>query len=495
MKKRFILLLAMLLLAAPLFSACGETAPEVGSTDATNETQTESEPEIVFPLEEKYFNGRIITILCCSRHTYGELQFVPDEELRTNAINEAVIARNDLIEESYGITMRTVAEPFPVESLRLAVSAGLEDYDMICDTMMATMPVIPEGLFMPLDGYIDLNHAWWDPNATELLTLNDKHYLLSGDAILTDDDYTYLLLFNKDMYENNADLIAKYGSLYQLVRDGKWTFDVLEEMMREVSIPDENGAWTIDATYGMLGSVNIGNVFMNAAGLLPAEKTPDGGIRITMDRSVNVTTFDRVYTMFSNKQTTMFAERAGGFGAINEAFKAGKALFYSTNASNISTFKNDPEFTISFGVLPNPKLDEAQDKYYHTINSGNSSVIGVASTNNSNLEATCYLMELLGYYGASKSFKSVNEAYYETTLKLQAVESSEDAEMLDLIFKNRMYDIYTMMADWGSSPTLGQIYGVALQAETNTATSLLDSKKQSIELAIEETLAKFREME
>lgn len=494
MKRASVLFLAMLLLAVPFFTACGE---DVSENNAASQAQTESEPEYetVFPLEEKFFDGQTVTILCCSRHTYGELQFVPNEELKSNAINESVIARNDLIEENYGITMRTVAEPFPVESLRLAVSAGLDEYDMICDTMMATMPVIPEGLFMPLDAYIDLEHTWWDSNATELLTLNDKHYLLSGDAILTDDDYTYLLLFNKDMYQNNADLIAKYGSLYQLVRDGKWTFDVLEEMMREVSAPDENGEWTINATYGMLGSINIGNVFMNAAGLLPAEKTPDGGIQISMDRSMNVTTFDRVYTMFSNKQTTMFAERAGNFDAINEAFKSGKALFYSTNASNISTFKNDPDFAISFGVLPNPKLNEAQEKYYHTINSGNSSVIGIASTNSTHLEATCYLMELLGYYGANASFKSVNEAYYETTLKLQAVESSEDAEMLDLIFKNRMYDIYTMMADWGSSPTLGQIYGVALQADTNTATSLLDSKKQSIELAIEETLKKFREMD
>lgn len=138
----------------------------------------------------------------------------------------------------------------------------------------------------------------------------------------------------------------------------------------------------------------------------------------------------------------------------------------STNAPPISIFKNAEDEVVSFGVLPNPKFSESQDRYYHTVNSGNSSVLAVASTNVENVEATCYLLELLGYYGKHTPFKSINDAYYETTLKLQAVESDDDAEMLDIVFGNRIYDIYTMMP-WGSSPTLGQIYGQVLTAGSN----------------------------
>ena len=149
--------------------------------------------------------------------------------------------------------------------------------------MMALMPLIPEGLYLPLDGYVDIEREWWDQNANELLTLNDRHYLLSGDAIITDDDYTYLLLFNKEMYDD-SDFSAEYGNIYDLVRNGEWTYDVMYEMMRAVSQPDKNGSWTENAIYGMVGSVNIGNVFMNAAGLLPCERTSDGGIRISIGR-------------------------------------------------------------------------------------------------------------------------------------------------------------------------------------------------------------------
>ena len=100
---------------------------------------------------------------------------------------------------------------------------------------------------------------------------------------------------------------------------------------------------------------------------------------------------------------------------------------------------------ISFGVLPVPKLDEEQANYFNGINSYQSSVIGIPSSNVENQEATAYLIELLGYYS-----DSVTDAYYEKTLKLQAVEEDADAEMLDLIFNNRLYDLGAIY-NWGAT--------------------------------------------
>lgn len=494
MKKAQLVALVLVLSAfATFIASCthqGDTG-ELSDPAVSGDSGIVSDAEQGFPLEKKFFDGTEITVLCVGRHTYGEMQFVSDDEIVANVVNDAVAMRNDLIEEEYGLKIRTVAEDYPVEKLRLAVNSGLDDYDMICDTMMALMPLIPEGLYLPLDGYVDIEREWWDQNANELLTLNDRHYLLSGDAIITDDDYTYLLLFNKEMYDD-SDFSAEYGNIYDLVRNGEWTYDVMYEMMRAVSQPDENGSWTENAIYGMVGSVNIGNVFMNAAGLLPCERTSDGGIRISIGDDVNLGTFNSVFDMFSDRTLTMLVEQfsSGGWDIINNSFREGRSLFYSTNASTISVFKNTQEDVISFGVVPTPKYSKDQERYYNTVNSGNSSVLAVASTNVERLEATCYLLELLGYYGKNTPFKLINEAYYETTLKLQAVESDDDAEMLDLIFDSRIYDIYTMMP-WGSSPTLGQLYGTVLMSSSDTTVSLLDSKRQSYEAAIEETLEEF----
>lgn len=150
-------------------------ASEAGGVSSGAESAAEG-----FPLEEKNFGGKEITVLCVDRHTYGVMQFVPDSELKANAVNDAVAERNNLIEEKYGLTIKAVGEKFPIETLRLAVTSGIDDYDMICDTMMGMMPLIPENLYLALDDYIDISHEWWDQNANELLTLNDKHYLLSA---------------------------------------------------------------------------------------------------------------------------------------------------------------------------------------------------------------------------------------------------------------------------------------------------------------------------
>ena len=78
-----------------------------------------SDAEQGFPLEKKFFDGTEITVLCVGRHTYGEMQFVSDDEIVANVVNDAVAMRNDLIEEEYGLKIRTVAEDYPVEKLRL----------------------------------------------------------------------------------------------------------------------------------------------------------------------------------------------------------------------------------------------------------------------------------------------------------------------------------------------------------------------------------------
>ena len=291
-------LLLILILSFSILAACASEPAGTSSTPA-DISGTESAAE-GFPLEEKNFGGKEITILCVDRHTYGVMQFAPDSEINANAVNDAVAERNNFIEEKYGLTIKTVGEDFPVETLRLAVTSGIDDYDMICDTILALMPLIPENLYLELDDYIDITNEWWDQNANELLTFNDKHYLVSGDAIITDDDYTYLLLFNKEMYANNSDLSGKYGDLYDLVREGKWTLDVMHEMMKAVSQPDIDGAWTENATYGMAGSNNIGNVFMNAGGYLPAAKTADGGIEITIGNEANLDAFGRIYDILSS---------------------------------------------------------------------------------------------------------------------------------------------------------------------------------------------------
>ena len=115
---------------------------------------------------------------------------------------------------------------------------------------------------------------------------------------------------------------------------------------------------------------------------------------------------------------------------------------------------------------------------------GNSSVLAISSTNVENLEATCYLLELLGYYGKHTPFKSINDAYYETTLKLQATDTDEDARMLDIIFDNILYDAGEAY-DFGQ---MGTVLATLVQNRSADITSAFDAVRDQINAEIQDII-------
>lgn len=167
-------------------------------------------------------------------------------------------------------------------------------------------------------------------------------------------------------------------------------------------------------------------------------------------------------------------------------FQNGQGLFWGTNVSSITAnlLSSTSDEIVSFGVLPVPKLDEEQDTYYNGINAYQSSVIGIPSSNGDNLEATAYLIELLGYYG-----QGVKDAYYEKTLKLQAVEEDADAEMLDLIFNTRLYDLGAIF-NWGGN--LIGIYSSVMRSGSNTLISSFEALETAAQTAMDQTIQDYK---
>lgn len=491
--KKFILcLLALLLIASPLLAACNGN----GSTNEKSTSTTSSQKD-EFPLEPKKFDTTI-KILCVSssRHRYGEVQFVADEEKTGNVINDAVAKRNDYIEEKYGIKIEIAPVQYPGDEIKLSIQSGTDEYQLVNDAVYKMLPNATENYYWSLEKYLKLNSPWWDQNAIENLTVTDKTYFVAGDALITDDDNTYLILYNKEMYANNSDLGGKYGDIYKLVRDGKWTYDVMSEMAKMVSQPDANGEWgTEGGIYGLLGDNYGSGILVSGSGAMSAEKTKDGTFKLTVDSERSVNAFAKVFDLMSDKTRTLRVEQFGdsGWGKVSNMFINKQGLFYMTSAAAISTIKNSTaENVVDYGVLPIPKYDADQDKYYNGINIYQSTVLAVPTTNIEKFDATVYLLEALGYY--SKNFfgkESVTHAYYETTLKLQSVNSDEDAEMLDLVFNNRLYDIGAIY-NWGG--TLLDVYSRTLRSGSNTLVSYVDTIKDAVQADMEKTIEAYKQL-
>ena len=263
--------------------------------------------------------------------------------------------------------------------------------------------------------------------------------------------------------------------VYDIVREGRWTYDIFYEMCKVVSQPDENGQWgTTGGTYGNISEGYVTAIWVNGAGVRTVEKGAEPyslTLNVTSDRSVAA--FNKVFEIMTDRSNSILVDWLGATGWEDTAtmFENGQGLFWGTNVSSITTNMagSEADQIISFGVLPVPKLDEEQANYFNGINSYQSSVIGIPSSNVENQEATAYLIELLGYYS-----DSVTDAYYEKTLKLQAVEEDADAEMLDLIFNNRLYDLGAIY-NWGGN--LIGIYSSVMRSGTNTLVSTFESQQ------------------
>ena len=116
-----------------------------------------------------------------------------------------------------------------------------------------------------------------------------------------------------------------------------------------------------------------------------------------------------------------------------------------------------------------------------------SSVIGVPISAYDDIDAATFLLNALGYCNTNLSSNVMN-AYKELTLKLQASDSEDDFEMLDLIFESRFYDL-------GSIFTWGDLYGLygslINNANTNTLVSTYEAMKDKVESAIAETYEEY----
>ena len=87
-----------------------------------------------------------------------------------------------------------------------------------------------------------------------------------------------------------------------------------------------------------------------------------------------------------------------------------------------------------FGVLPYPKLDENQDKYY-TMAEELSIMLTVPVT--ADAEFSSLILEAM----AIESVNTVSPAFYDVCLNGKIVRDEESKEMLDILFENKVFDI------------------------------------------------------
>lgn len=496
MKKVIVLFLVLCLVALPVLCACGEeeTSDPATSGETSDETSQGGTP---FPLEKQDFGGVEITVL--SRAGDYSQQFCPLEELENSVINEAVTIRNEYIEENYGLILKVENVSNPAVEIRTMIETNIDTYDIVSDAICRMLPSVVDSTFYSLNDLIQLDNPWWDQNANKYLTLSDKVYFVTGDALFMDDTNTSCVLFNKDFY--NQYFLEEYGTLYDMVREGKWTIDVMGKMAKEFSQPDQDGNWTtLGCLYGIVTDGYTGATHLTAGGnIMTASKDENGDITLHVGDERTISAFDKVYNILNDPTITLYKEQLSGdtgWNDIAEMFLNNKALFRVGYVNVLaSIMKDDNPDKVTPGIVPIPMISEEQadQGYFNGVNVYQCEVMGIPICNRDRLDATCYMLEALGYYSSTYSpfgKECLNYAFYETTMKLQSVPDQDDADMLDYVLTHRLYDLGSAF-DWGGK--LIGAFSFNLYGGQNTLVSSWDANKDAIKLAMEATIQAYKD--
>ena len=126
------------------------------------------------------------------------------------------------------------------------------------------------------------------------------------------------------------------------------------------------------------------------------------------------------------------------------------------------------------GIIPMPKLDEEQDRYYNLVDEY--ATAWVIPSSSTKTEMTDILLEYMAYSSAP-----LVDAVYEITLKNKRMDAPEDAAMLDLIRETTLYEI-----------TFNMNVGIREMLENAVANGNLSSSFASSEEAIKAKMDSFR---
>jgi len=407
-------------------AACGGS-PATADTTASESTDTTA-PEVVENLpavDKKDYGGATFNILAPKWGLYKQYFFA--DEQTGEAMNDAIYQRELMVEEYLGIDL-TYQLDGTINDVRgkvqSAVMSGDEPYQLVlthCIQDLGAM-VTDELLFdwNTLPG-VDLSREYWNQQCNEYLELYGKQYYANSDFMLADPNG---VLFNKTMIDE-----YKLESPFELVRSGKWTIDKMFEMGSNVTSDlDGNGTFDLADRYGVTTERDwINCSFLYSSGLRVTENA-DGAFKLNFYNDKMVDMVEKLYKGFIESGDALaFKQNAKPENGLR--MDSGRVLFQIEALVRLSNYR---ETTVDFGILPYPKLDEAQEGYTTNDWSG---LMAIPSTIK-NPEMVGEVCEMLAYYSGDTTIP----AYYDLMLGEKLARDAESKEMLELIFDGITYD-------------------------------------------------------
>ena len=354
------------------------------------------------------------------------------EGITNDAINDAVYDRNRVMQSLYNCKIEVDNGGWD-NGFNASVASGDGKYIAGSANSRSVVNLSKTGNYYNLLKLsVDWTQNWWDQNYIMDTSTDGKLYSVVGDFALHAMSATWIMFYNKDVYESKF----SETDIYQLVREKKWTMDVMADMISRIK-NDANGdsAYTFsegaDAdTVGMMTTAHNDRGLFFAAGLryvTKTENTVNGSFVSALTTQENASdVMDKLIQI-----CTMEGYISGGYTNVQTAIQNGTTLFAGEVLDVLRRMSGAENLRV--GVLPQPLLNDSQQSYHCYVN--DKATVLVIPTAYADMSVISDFLTLFAYH----SSMIVRKAYINT-YKYTYASDEDSAEMVDIILNSRIYD-------------------------------------------------------
>ncbi len=332
-------------------------------------------------------------------------------------VDDAVFQRMLRIEERFGVELvpETSGQPHTTHTglVSQLILSGDDTYDLVSLHSMSGSELSLEGAFVNLYDleHIHFDKPWWPKFVIDELSLMDQIYVFSSPLTTNIVSGSCIYFFNRDLIDNH-----NLENPYDIVNAGEWTLDRMTELLKD-TYRDLNGnsQADMDDQYGF--ATYMGNTYYStaSAGVEILKKSADD-LELVVNNERTIKFIEKNYALFTSPDSHITQNWTSE--ESNQLFLGGQALFVSGSLGDAATTWRDSD--INFGMVPMPKLDEAQEDY---ITMSGRELYAIPSTAKDPSFAGLMVEAL-----TAEGYKTVLPTYYEYALKHKFVRDEEHYE-------------------------------------------------------------------
>jgi len=478
------LTLALLVLTATAVSCGGrEQTPEDTTTGAgAAETTSDDEATRLYPdFPDKDYGGADFNVLRYDSQTVHGWSEIPNDimvnEPNGEILNDAVYARNQLVEERFGVRIVSIEDGKGLsQRLQTSVLAGDGTYDLVNQCLNEAGRLFNLGLIVSYDTLdMDLSMPWFDQNSIEGFTMSGKIFAAVSDVTFVDKLSTVVAFYNKGLAEK-----LDIPDLYETALSGNWT---LEQMLSYASLvtADLNADGKMDQNDSYLISCqNDGSYYLlHSAGICTTIN--DGtNIRYNLSNERAISALEKIFSIMTDKNVYFNRQQYSlQPPEVAAMFANDQALFMLRPVQSLYDLR---KLDVQFGIIPIPKFEASQENYSVPVNSWAATIICIPK-DRVDYERISLVFEAL----AAESYYSIMPSFYDVVLGVKLVKDSTAAQVLDLVFANRLYDI-------GFIWNFGNIRGMIVVPSMTGIASAIQRTEKIVENAIKTFMSEIEKL-